>query len=56
MEIADGGDMARAISAAAKADDGRGRPFPAEQVVTWALQICLALEHAHQLKVKGVEV
>lgn len=51
MEIADGGDMARAIAEAAEADGGRGRPFQAEQVVTWALQICIALEHAHRLKV-----
>jgi hypothetical protein len=54
MELADGGDMGRAIAAAAEADGGRGRPFPAEQVATWATQICLALEHAHNLKVKDV--
>ena len=44
--------MARAISAASNADGGKGKPFSAEQIIKWVLQICLALEHAHGLKVR----
>lgn len=43
MEYAEGGDLAQRIRAAKQA----ATPFSEEQVLTWFVQVCLAVRHLH---------
>mmetsp|Transcript_6131 Transcript_6131/g.9350 ORF Transcript_6131/g.9350 Transcript_6131/m.9350 type:complete len:298 (+) Transcript_6131:2864-3757(+) len=45
MNFADGGDLEGRIKKQS------GRHFPEQQVVDWAIQICLALKHIHDRKI-----
>lgn len=47
MEYCEGGDMRKAIKDKAKT----GGHFPEEQVMTWFVQLCLALQYIHSEKV-----
>lgn len=50
MEYADGGDLSQRIDMQKQAG---GAGFGAEQVLDWFVQICLALKHAHDRKVRA---
>lgn len=50
MDYADGGDLSQRIELQ-KRSGGSG--FSEEQVLDWFVQICLALKHAHDRKVRG---
>jgi len=45
MEFADGGDLSGRIKAQ------NGRLFPESTVVSWFVQICLAVKHIHDRKI-----
>lgn len=43
MEYAEGGDLSQKIREAKQG----GRPFSEEQVLSWFVQVCLAVRHLH---------
>ena len=54
MDFADGGDLAQRIEAQkdSAANDEAPEPFSEDMVLDWFVQICLALKHAHDRKVR----
>jgi NIMA (never in mitosis gene a)-related kinase len=49
MEFADGGDLDNYIKKFAKSS--RGKEMPEKQVLSWFVQLCLAIKHIHDRKI-----